>query len=94
MLLKGMQESPDVLRKKLAYQLTYRGTKELDRVMQRVREEVLPNLPDTLLPALEAFLQTPEPELMSMVFGHLPLPNDLPFKAALEGVFLQKGEGA
>ena len=83
--------SPDVLRKKIAYQLIYRGTKELDHVMDRVRREVLPHLPSDLLPALEVFLQSPEPELMAMVLGHVPLPTDLPLalKVALEGFFIK-----
>jgi succinate dehydrogenase flavin-adding protein (antitoxin of CptAB toxin-antitoxin module) len=73
-----IMDSMDILRKKLAYQLTYRGTKELDHVMNRIRREALPDLPDDLLPALQAFLKRPEPELMAMVFGHIPLPHDLP----------------
>jgi succinate dehydrogenase flavin-adding protein (antitoxin of CptAB toxin-antitoxin module) len=83
--------SPDVLRKKIAYQLIYRGTKELDHVMDRVRREVLPHLPPDLLPALEVFLQSPEPELMAMVLGHVPLPVDLPLelKVSLEGFFIK-----
>ena len=83
-------DSADVLRKKIAYRLTYRGTKELDQVMNRVRGEVLPHLPPDLLPALEAFLQCPEPKLMAMVFGHVPLPSDLPLglRAVLDGFFL------
>jgi succinate dehydrogenase flavin-adding protein (antitoxin of CptAB toxin-antitoxin module) len=83
--------SADVLRKKIAYQLVYRGTKELDHVMDRVRREVLPHLPSDLLPALEVFLQSPEPELMAMVLGHVPLPVDLPLalKVALEDFFIK-----
>ena len=83
-------DSADVLRKKIASRLTYRGTKELDHVMNRIRREVLPHLSSDLLPALQDFLQCPEPELMAMVFGHMPLPNDLPLtlKGVLEGFFM------
>lgn len=73
-----VMKDTDLLRKKIAYQLTYRGTKELDHVMNRIRREALPDIPDDLLPALRDFLQRPEPELMAMVFGHIPLPHDLP----------------
>ncbi len=82
--------SAELLRKKIAYRLTYRGTKELDHVMNRIRGEVLPHLPADLLPALQDFLQRPEPELTAMVFGHIPLPTDLPLelKRALSGFFM------
>lgn len=83
--------SADVLRKKIAYRLTYRGTKELDHVMDRVRREILPHLPSDLLPALDVFLQTPEPELTAMIFGQVPLPSDLPLalKRALQDVLIK-----
>ncbi|MFM7621749.1 MAG: succinate dehydrogenase assembly factor 2 [Alphaproteobacteria bacterium] len=83
-------ESADILRKKIAYRLTYRGTKELDYVMNRIRVEVLPHLPPDLLPALEDVLQRPEPELTAIVFGHIPLPSDVPaaLKASLSGFFI------
>jgi succinate dehydrogenase flavin-adding protein (antitoxin of CptAB toxin-antitoxin module) len=85
-----MIEPSALLRKKLTYRLTYRGTKELDRVMERVLGEVLPTLPHDLLPALEHFLDRPEPEITAMVFGHLPLPQDLPplLRAAFQDIFL------
>jgi hypothetical protein len=60
-------------------------------VMNRVREDVLPHLPPDLLPALEVFLQRPEPELMAMIFGHVPLPSDVPLalRSVLGGFFIK-----
>ena len=79
------------LRKKLAYQLTYRGTKELDKVMQMVKVKLLPSLDDDLLTALDRFLQIPETELTATIFGQKALPDDLPQKLHDELIGIFKG---
>jgi antitoxin CptB len=53
----------DARRRKAAYRASHRGTKEMDIMLGRYAEAVLPDLPEPELERLEQFLALPDPEL-------------------------------
>jgi len=56
-------ETLDIRRRKAAYRAAHRGTKEMDIMLGRYAEKVLPELEDPRLAEFEQFLALPDPEL-------------------------------
>lgn len=56
-------EDLDTRRRRAAYRATHRGTKELDWIIGRYADAVLPGLDGEALARFERFLSQPDPEL-------------------------------
>jgi antitoxin CptB len=53
----------DTRRRRAAYRAAHRGTKEMDFMVGRYAEAILPTLDDPALARFEQFLSLPDPEL-------------------------------
>lgn len=63
----------DIRRRRAAWRASHRGTKEMDIMIGRYADTVLPKLVDPDLALLEAFLTEPEPELQSWLLNGDPV---------------------
>ena len=58
-----MADTLEIRRRRAAYRAAHRGTKEMDIMLGRYAEAVLPGLSDPDLQKFEQFLALPDPEL-------------------------------
>jgi len=68
--------APDARRRRLLFRATHRGTFENDLMIGGFVRANLDCLTDADLDALEALLETPDPQLADWLTGRLPIPPD------------------
>ena len=62
-----MTDDVDTRRRRAAYRACHRGTKEMDWILGRFAQSVLPAMPADGLDVFERLLTLPDPELQDMV---------------------------
>ena len=62
-----MTDDVDTRRRRAAYRACHRGTKEMDWILGRFAQSVLPAMPADGLDLFERLLTLPDPELQDMV---------------------------
>lgn len=58
-----MSDTLEIRRRRAAYRAAHRGTKEMDIMLGRYAEAILPGMPDPALARFEQFLAVTDPEL-------------------------------
>ena len=66
----------DVRRRKILFRAWHRGTREMDLVMGRFADAVLPRLADAELDEFERLIEVPDQDLFSWVMGEAEVPPD------------------
>jgi antitoxin CptB len=76
----------DPRRKKLLFRAWHRGMREMDLIMGRFAETVLPTMPEDELPAFETLCEVPDRDLLAWITGREPVPvnHDTPMFQALK----------
>lgn len=67
----------DIRRRRASWRANHRGTKEMDIMIGRYADAVLPELIDPALAEFEAFLAEPEPELQRWLLNGEPVGKPL-----------------
>lgn len=65
----------DRRRERLRYRSWHRGTREMDLIMGKFADQVLPTLDSNLLDSFESMLDIPDPDLYDWVSGRKPIPD-------------------
>lgn len=65
----------ELRRRRAAWRAAHRGTKEMDIMIGRYADDVLPRLADPDLSLFEAFLTEPDPELQKWLLNGAPVTN-------------------
>lgn len=68
-------EDLDLRRRRAAYRAAHRGTKEMDVLMGRYAEAMLPGMSEAELDRFEAFLALPDPELQRWILDATAVPG-------------------
>ncbi len=71
-----MGESIEIRRKRLRYQCSHRGTKELDYLLGRFTEAHVARLTAEQLDRFEALLANPDPDIYRWIRGGEPVPEE------------------
>ena len=66
----------DVRRRQILFRAWHRGTREMDLVMGRFADAVLPGLADAELDEFERLIEVPDQDLFSWVMGEAEAPAD------------------
>ena len=66
----------DVRRRKILFRAWHRGTREMDLVMGRFADAVLPGLADVELDEFERLIEVPDQDLFSWIMGEAAAPAD------------------
>jgi antitoxin CptB len=67
----------DKRRARISFRSWHRGTREMDLIVGRFADAVLPDLPEHELTAFEAMLEMQDPDVYDWVTGQKPAPNDV-----------------
>lgn len=65
-------DSIEIRRRRATWRACHRGTKEMDVLLGRYAETVLPSLDDPALAEFEQFLALPDPELQKWLLHAVP----------------------
>lgn len=65
----NVPDSLDFRRRRASYRAAHRGTKEMDILLGRYADAILPSLDEAALTRFERFLQLPDPELQNWFFN-------------------------
>ena len=66
--------SIETRRKRLAFRAWHRGTRELDLIVGRFSDSVVPTLTEPALTEFEALIEAPDPDLYDWIVGAAPPP--------------------
>jgi antitoxin CptB len=66
--------SIETRRKRLAFRAWHRGTRELDLIVGRFADSVVPTLADPALAEFEALIEVSDPDLYDWIVGASPPP--------------------
>ncbi len=72
-------------RRRASYRAAHRGTKEMDWLVGRYADAMLPALVDPALAHFEAFLSEPDPALQKWLLGGEAMPGS-PFGALVQDI--------
>ena len=72
----GVTQDLDIRRRRALYRATHRGTKEMDVLLGRYAEAVLPGLDAGGLEQLERLLTLPDPDLQGWILGGKSVSED------------------
>lgn len=64
-----MSDDLDVRRRRAAWRAAHRGTKEMDVLLGRYAEDVVPKMGDSALARFEQFLALPDPDLQKWLLN-------------------------
>ena len=66
--------SIETRRKRLAFRAWHRGTRELDLIVGKFADSVVPTLTEPALTEFEALIEAPDPDLYDWIVGAAPPP--------------------